>query len=336
MNPKERFIRCLKGQEVDRFPVINPTSVATIESASGLNINLCDVHLDPDKTAALASAGHDLLGFDSAAPYFSVILEAAALGCEIAWGTRTSMPSIKKHAFDDPDQFKMPLDFLDRKPIKTLLEAIRKIKCRYGNNIIIIGKAMGPWTLSYNLHGLQDFLIETVTEPEKVKGFVEKFKEITVAFAAAQIEAGADAIQLSDHVTADLISPATYVDFLLPVHKEIRNRIGDIPIILHVCGKTLDRIKHFSDTGFDLFHIDSNNDLKKARQELKGKMELTGAVNNLILFNGSREEVKEQTLKCLEAGIKFISPECAIPPGVKNENLVEIVNTVDKYCKNTN
>ena len=58
-------------------------------------------------------------------------------------------------------------------------------------------------------------------------------------------------------------------------------------------------------------------------------MQLTGAVNNpeTLLF-GTVEDVFQQTRSLMAAGIRLISPECAIPLQVKNVNLQAIARAV--------
>lgn len=333
LTPKERFFTLLEGKEADRAAVINPTSVATVESCGKLGINLSEVHLDSEKMTALATHSYENLGFDSVMPYFSVIQEAAAFGCGIDWGTGDAMPNQKSVVFTDPEQFKMPDDFLDRLPIKTVVESIAGLRKRLGRGALIIGKVMGPWTLSYQLHGVEDFLVETITEPETVKEFLDRFKKITIAFAAAQFEAGADIITLADHATADLVSPVTYKELLLPVHKEINKYFNDRKFILHCCGNTLDRMHLFAEAGFPVFHFDSKNDIGQSTKA-SGSMMLTGCVNNPeVLLKGTAGDVEKQVEEILAGGIRLVSPECAIPLKVSNANLEAIAQTVRDWGK---
>jgi uroporphyrinogen-III decarboxylase len=83
MTPKERVISAFKGDGFDRIPVINPTSIATSDSMEATGAFFPYVHTDADRMAALAAAGHELTGFDTIAPYFSVQQEAASLGCVV-------------------------------------------------------------------------------------------------------------------------------------------------------------------------------------------------------------------------------------------------------------
>ena len=335
MTSKERVLTAFNREQTDRLPVISPTSVATVESMQITRSAFPDAHTDAQKMAALAAAGHDLLGFDNVAPYFSVHQEAAALGAEITWGSIDSMPALYSHPYNEPDDFVMPLDFHERLPIKTVTDSIHILKEKYKDNVAICGKVMGPWTLSYNLYGAENFLVDLIAEPDKAMGFLQAFKEISIFFALAQIEAGADMLTWADHATGDMVSSATYEEFLLPIHRECMLELKEkmprkVPVILHTCGNTLDRMPLFSQAGFDAFHFDSKNDPLKALEAVNGRMLLTGCVSNVrVLLDGSEEDVKEQVVQIADAGITLISPECAVPCRVKNENLKAIVKTVE-------
>jgi methyltransferase, MtaA/CmuA family len=335
MTSRERVMACFNHEEIDRAAVINPTSVATVENMEITQAWFPDAHMNPDKMAALAAAGHEILGFDTVAPYFSVHQEAAALGCNVDWGKNDAMPTLSGSIINYPDEFKIPKNFLDTKPIKTVLEAIKLLRKRYKSDVAIIGKVMGPWTLSYNLHGVQDFLIETILEPEKVHGFLQAFKKVSLTFAEAQFEAGADIITWADHATGDLISSKGYLEFLFPVHKSITRELKSMgPVILHTCGNTLDRMQYFADTGFSAFHFDSRNDPAKAISIVKDKILLTGCINNpLTLLNGSTQDVRREVYQALHAGIKLISPECAVPCKASNKNLKAIVDSVKEFYR---
>jgi [methyl-Co(III) methanol-specific corrinoid protein]:coenzyme M methyltransferase len=102
------------------------------------------------------------------------------------------MPVERSHPWAEPEQVCIPDDFLSRPSIKAVLDAIRLLRTQYGHTVAVIGKVMGPWTLSYHVHGLQDFLMETLKAPAKVRGFLDRLKEVTVLFGQAQIAAGAD------------------------------------------------------------------------------------------------------------------------------------------------
>ena len=333
MTPRERVLAIFQGQETDRAAVINLTSVLTTDSMEALGLKCPEVHLDAEKMAAAASAAHELCGFDSVMPKFSIVHSAAALGAEIDWRSGDFMPVITKHPISESEQFTMPDDFLDRPETKVVLDAIRLLKKRYGDTVAVTGKVFGPWTTAYNMCGTEKFLMGTILDPDKTRRYLEIFTNVGIKFAEAQFEAGADMILWCDHASGDMCSPSAYAEFLLPVQKRIFQSLFQRsgPVVLHACGKTLDRIKYFAEAGFDAFHFDSLNDTRQALEAVGPNFLLTGGLSNKTLLWGTPSDVEKEVTDLLDAGIRLISPECAIPMKTPNANLAAIRRAVDRY-----
>ena len=318
MTPRDRFLHALARTHVDRPSVGNPTSIATIDLMETTGCCFPEVHNDAETMAELAAAGHDVLGYDTVAPYFSVIQEAAAMGAKIDWGAKDRMPAVRafpdgSYLFQEPERIAIPDDFLDRQPVRAVIDAIRRLKQRYGDRVAIVGKVFGPWTLAYHLFGLDNFLILVIDDPAKLQRILEKLSEIPVLFGRAQIEAGADCLTLGDHLTGDLCRAETYRDFLLPAHQRLRQQLP-CPIVLHTCGYTLDRLDFICQSGFDGFHFDSKNDAKRSVEVAAGRLAMLGNVNNPVsLFEVKSEQIESEVRYALECGVAVVGPECAVP-----------------------
>ncbi len=245
MSPKRRFLTALLGGKPDRLPVGNVVSAATIDQMRAVEAWFPDAHFNPETMSRLAAAGHEILGYDTIMPVFSVTQEAAALGCEVDWGAPDMLPTVRSYPFSQKENFTLPDGWLEAPSIRVVLDALRLLRQRYGDRVVIVGKVMGPWTLSYHLMGMEEFLMATKLDPARARRSLEALKAVSLAFARAQIRAGADIICLADHATGGIVSPLAYRDFLLPLHKEIFAGIGS-PSVLHCCGNTTDRIKYFS------------------------------------------------------------------------------------------
>ena len=324
--PKRRFLSGLfGGRRGDRISVANPTSIVSVELMERTGVFFPDAHLDPDKMAALAAAGYEILGFDSIMPEFSVQQEAEALGCVVDWGSPTMMPDAKTHPAKEIDQLEIPENLTEKPSIRVVLRALELLRKIYGDHVALIGKVMGPWTLSYHMAGVQEFLLWTLTDPDKVRHFLGRLKEVTITFAKAQLQAGADVVVIADHATGDLVSPKTYQDFLLPVHQEINQRIGG-PTILHICGNCSDRLRLFVEAGFDGYHFEWQIDTKMAVEVVNHEMSLIGNIDNKnVLFGGTPEDVYKQARYSIEAGVDILAPECAVPLQTPIANLKAIV-----------
>ena len=221
MTPRTRFLNALGRRPTDCTAVGNPTSVITTDLMDVTGRHFPEAHTRADEMASLSAAGYEILGYDTIAPYFSVQQEAAALGCAVDWGDRDHMPTVRGHPFEKPEDIRIPAGYLDRLPIRTVLDALRMLKQRYGQEVALVGKVMGPWTLAYHLFGIEAFLIGTIDAPGRVAEILERLLDAVVLFGQAQIEAGADCLTLADHLTGDLCRAETYRDFLLPVHQQI-------------------------------------------------------------------------------------------------------------------
>lgn len=332
MNGRERVVAALRRQAVDRTPVCNPTSVATIELMDLADASFPDACRDSELISRLAGTGYTELGFDSVMPVFSVVQESSALGCNIRWEEK-DWPTVvmSEPIWREPEDVRIPPEILSHPDMKCVLDAIRKLRAQFGNEVAIIGKALGPWTLCYHCFGLENFLLMAAEDPDKTRLCLERLKEVTVQFGIAQVEAGADALTLPDHATGDLVGPKYYLRYLRDLHREFVNRIP-APLILHICGRTLDRMEYIAQTGMAAFHFDSRNEPAKSMAVVRGRLALVGSINNPeTLLRRGPAEVSHEVCRNLESGIPLIAPECAVPLQTPIENLKQIPKAVVQW-----
>ncbi len=314
------------GRKGERPPVGNPTSIVCHGLMDAAGVSFPDAHLDSAAMAELALAGHEILGFDTVMPEYSVQQEGAALGCDVDWGDRDRMPDAKNFPFEDFADVTVPQNLLEKPSTKVVLDALSILRRHVGGKVAIVGKVMGPWTLSYHMAGTQNFLLQIgMGEAEKVTKMLRQLMPVTVAFARAQFQAGADIVVLADHATGNLVGPYHYEELLLPIHQEITSQI-DGPLILHVCGNCSDRLELFARSGVDAYHFEWQVDAKTAVETVGSSMSLVGNVNNPeVLYQGTPDDVYQQVRYAVDAGVNIIAPECAIPLSTPLENLKAIV-----------
>ena len=332
MTPRERVMAALAGQPVDRTPCANPTNVATVELMDLVDAPFPAACRDPELAAHLAATGHTELGFDSVMPYFTIIQESSALGCEMQWEDKDNWPTVRmsKPIWSGPEDIRAPAGFLEHPDNVTIIRAVEILRKQFPD-VAVIGKTMGPWTLGYHVFGVEKFLLMAIDDPETTRICLDKLKEFSVIFGQAQIDAGADALCFPDHATGDLVSGEYYRRFLKDIHIEMAERL-QVPLILHICGKTLDRMPYISETGMASFHFDSKNDPQAAMEAVDGKITLVGNINNPeTLYARGPEEVRAEVFRCLDAGVQMVAPECAVPLATKLENLMEIPRAVKAW-----
>ena len=335
MTSRRRVLAALRREPVDRTPVCNPTSVATVELMDLVDAPFPDANRQPERMARLAATGYTELGFDSIMPVFTIIQESSAIGCMIQWEQKDNWPTVKMREpiFAKPEDIRLPANWLQHPDVQCVIEAIRILRREYGNEVAIIGKTMGPWSLGYHCFGVEPFLLQSLDDAGKTKECLDKLKTVTIEFGLAQIEAGADALTLPDHATGDLVSGEYYQRYLRDLHIEFAERLP-VPLILHICGRTLDRMEYIAQTGMAAFHYDSKNDPAEAMGVMKNRTALVGNINNPeTLFSKGPEEVRREVYKNLDAGVQLVGPECAIPLQTSLENLKEIPRAVRDWHK---
>ncbi|MBN4064182.1 MtaA/CmuA family methyltransferase [Dehalococcoides mccartyi] len=333
MTSKERVMAALAGAPVDRPPVCTPTNVATVELMDLVDAPFPDANRDPEMNARLAATAYTELGFDTIAPYFSIIQESSALGCDMQWEQKDNWPTVRMSnpIWKSSSDVKIPANFLEHPDAKAITDSIRILKQEYGDEVAIVGKTMGPWTLAYHVFGVEPFLLGTVDDPDETMKSLEALKEITILYGQAQIDAGADVLTVPDHATGDLVSGEYYRRFLLEMHQEIEQELS-VPLMLHICGSTVDRMPYIAETGMAAFHFDSKNDPVEAMAAVDGKIRLVGNINNpTTLYARGPEEVRAEVYAALDAGVQLIAPECAIPLKTKLENLLEIPAAIEDW-----
>jgi uroporphyrinogen decarboxylase len=108
-----------------------------------------------------------------------------------------------------------------RESVRYTLDAVRLARRELAGRLPLIGFAGAPFTLaSYAVEGggSRDYRrtkLLMYREPAAWRALMEKLADLVAAYAIAQIEAGADAVQIFDS-WAGALSPGDYAEYVLP------------------------------------------------------------------------------------------------------------------------
>ena len=268
------------------------TSIACQELMERTGAWFPEAHLDAEKMAALAH-GRPHAAWDStwSMPLFSVCHEAAAMGCNVNWGGPDAMPESGKPIFHEPDDIRIPADLLHAARLRGAAGGHRAVEKAAGRRRGGLRQGVGQLDPGYHYFGVENFLIGTLDDPDATRRILDRLLPVTLQFAQAQIDAGADCILLADHATRDLCSPRMYRDFLLPLHRRLAAEIK-APVILHICGNTADRIGMVAQTGLSCFHWDTKTGTPDEVRALAGpRLALMGGISNFTLLRGTPEVI---------------------------------------------
>src|SRR5262249_51228373 len=143
-----------------------------------------------------------------------------------------------------------------------VMEIIRTLKRELNGRVPLIGFAGAPWTLAaYMIEGggsksYSEIKRMMYREPATVHALLDKIADTIILYLNAQIEAGADIVQLFDSWAGEL-SPGDYEQFALPYEQKVLASIDRrrAPAILFINGVgTL--LEKMSTSGADVLSID--------------------------------------------------------------------------------
>ena len=332
MTPAERVKAALTGNDFDVYPVISPLTIANIDAMEMARVFYPSVYSNAMEMAELASTGHDYFGFDSVSPYFSIHMEAAALGAKVDWKNDYSVPELVKKPLNSLDDFEIPQSFLQRPEFQNILKACEILRSKYKGRVPIIGKVAGPWTLLFLIYGIENMVLDTILEPEKIKKILDEIVLIPMKFAEAQFNAGADIVFWVDLIDSIQVSRTIYDEFLMPLHKKVASSLQTIgPLILGIPNNVMDRFNSIVTTGFKVLYMSSKNDISAIIKAAKTEIAITGCINvPIILYQGSPEIIQAEVEATIKRGVRLIAPEHVLPVTVPTKNLKCLVESAHR------
>jgi uroporphyrinogen decarboxylase len=205
------------------------------------------------------------------------------------------------------------------------LEAIRALREQVGGEVPVMGWVEGALAESADLRGVIRLLTDLYDQPEWLTELLETIVEVEIAFARAQVEAGADIIGLGDAV-ASQISPAMYRRFALPYEQRIFAAVKDCGAVprLHICGNTSRIMADMVESGAEIIDVDWMVDIQAAAQVFGERAALCGNFDPVaVMLQGTPGQVATATRDCLARGGPryFSAAGCEIPDGTPYANL---------------
>ena len=124
-----------------------------------------------------------------------------------------------------------------------------------------------------------------------VRALLDHLADGVVAYLAAQVEAGAQALQLFD-TWAGLLSRADYEVWIQPLHRRIAQGLSglDAPLILYVKNGS-HVVDLMAETGFDVISLDWRVSLARAAREVGDRVSLQGNLDPCALA-APKEEIR--------------------------------------------
>jgi MtaA/CmuA family methyltransferase len=324
MNPSQRVSARLRGEPVDRPPNFD----IFMQFAShyiGQPLNryyqhyrvLCDANFAVQEAFDL-----DILQAISD-PY----REAADCGLDVSF-PEDSLPISHGPLLADPADLARlrPPTPEDGPRMSDRLAAVRLFREAAGGHVPVMGWVEGALAEAADLRGVANLLTDLIDRPEWVAELLEVCVELEIAFARAQVAAGADIIGLGDAI-ASQVSPRLYRQFALPYEKRIVAALHEMGALarLHICGNTTRILSDMAETGADIIDIDWMVDMGRAAEAFGDRAAACGNQDPVaVMLRGTPEDVRATVRACMAVGgpRSFSAAGCEIPDETPHANLL--------------
>lgn len=329
LSPLERVQRRLAGLPVDRAPNFD------IIMAFGVHFigeKLSHYYLDYRVLARMNLAVQEAFELDLLQAISDPYREACDLGLEVEF-PEDGLPLRRRPLIGEPEDLRK-LRFVkpeEGRRMSGRLEGIRLMKEQAGGRLPVMGWVEGALAEANDLRGDAALLTDLYDRPEWVHELLERCVEVEIAFARAQIEAGAAIIGLGDAI-ASQISPRMYRQFALPCEQRIFAAVHEMGALarLHICGDTSRILPDMAESGADIIDADWMVDYAKAAevfsQHCPGSLPpaVCGNFDPVqVMYRGTPAEVRQAVWANLASGGPrcFSAAGCEIPDGTPSENL---------------
>ena len=273
------------------------------------------------------------VGFDASILFADILLIPEALGQKL-WFETGEGPRL------DPVSSAATLSLKNiRSHLEPVIETVSRLSHSLPTETTLIGFAGAPWTVaSYMVagRGTPDqaparHLAETA--PDDFQSIIDILVEASIEYLTAQVEAGAEVLQLFESWAASLKGPAFERWCIAPVAaiiKGLRTRGIDVPIIGFPRAADWDMADYVARTGCQILGLDTSADRKMIMSGLSEDIVLQGNLDPQILVRGGAE-MREAVAAILQdfADRKFIfNLGHGIVPQTPPEHVAELVSLV--------
>jgi len=298
MTPAERHGTAMSHREADRVPFLLP---AVLQGAREVGLGLREYLARPDDAAEgqwriRAKYGNDVLvGFLYGA------VEVEAWGGEVVYRD-DGPPNSGAPVLSGPDAIARlePPRLEDAARLQKVLRLIRLLKERAGNAIPVMGSVISPFSLPVIQMGFDAYLVLMHEQPAALERLLRINEEFCVAWANAQLEAGASAIGYADPVSSPTIIPRDlYLRTGFPVARRTLARIRGPVATAFASGRCLAILADVAQTGTVGVGVSALEDLAAAKAVCRGRLTVMGNLNALEMRRWTPAQAERKVKEAL-------------------------------------
>lgn len=335
MTSMQRTLTALGQQEPDRVPLFLLT---TLHGAKEMRLTIEDYFSRPEYVVEGEMRLHKKYRSDCLYPFFYAALETEAWGGETIFlpdgPPLCGAPFIR--SAKDIDHLKTPS--VEGAPgLNRVLETITALKNEVADTVPIIGVAISPFSLPVMQMGFHSYIELMYEDPQRFARLMQLNEAFTVAWANAQLAAGATAICYFDPVSSPTSIPR---ELYLRTGQQVAKRtIAQIkgPTATHMAsGRCLSILTDIADTGTAVVGVSALEDLAELKRSGGRRVSLLGNLNGIEMRRWTPEQAEHEVKRAIAkagrgGGFILADNHGEIPWQVPHEVLLAIADAVEHW-----
>jgi uroporphyrinogen decarboxylase len=335
MTPLQRVLTAIGQQEPDRVPMF---LLLTMHGAKELGMSIEDYFSSADALVEGQVRMQKKYQNDCFYNFFYASIETEAFGGETIFspeGPPNAAAPVIRQA-DDIRRLRVP-DLSQARGIQRVLSAHRQLKQHAGDAIPIIGVVMSPFSLPVMQMGFEAYLDLIYEEPELFAQLMAVNEAFCVAWANAQLEAGATAICFFDPVSSSsMVTPEQYRQISQPIARRTIAQINGPTATHFASGRCLPIVDDVAETGTAIIGVSADEDLAALKETANRRLCLLGNLNGIEMRRWSAKDAEMAVKQVIAAsgrggGLILADNHGEIPFQVAEETLLAISAAVQAW-----
>jgi uroporphyrinogen decarboxylase len=336
--PESRFVRACRAQPVDRTPVWFMRQAGRYMAeyrAVRKQYSLIEICKKPQVAAEVTITAAEILGVDAAIIFADLLLPLEVMGLPFHFAAGEG-PVIARPVREMADVHRLRID--RAADLGYVAEAVRLVCQHFGARLPVIGFCGAPFTLaSYMIEGGGSrTYVHTkkmmYSSPAAWDELMRKLVEVVSTYAAEQVGAGADAIQVFDSWVGCL-SVEDYRRYVLPSTTDLVKLLQKTGVpVIYFGTDSATLLPSMKETGAEVIGLDWRIPLDEGWRNLGFAGAVQGNLDPVLLF-ADWKELKARAQDILRRAARRPGHIFNLGHGILPETPVENVKALAKLVR---
>jgi uroporphyrinogen decarboxylase len=335
MTSAQRLGTAMSHREPDRVPFLLPS---VLQGAREVGLSIKEYFKHADLVAEGQWRIREKFGHDALVGFMYGAVEVEAWGGEVIFRD-DGPPNAGEPIVKDPDDIDrlQPPRIGDSPCLLKVLRLIRLLKERAGPDVPVMGSVISPFSLPVMQLGFENYLILLHDHPERAEQLLRVNEEFCVAWANAQLDAGAGAIGFADPVSSPTIVPRDmYLKTGFVSARRTIARIHGAVATSFASARCLPIIEDVIRTGSVGVGVSVMEDLAEIKAACRGRLTVMGNLNAIEMHRWTSVEAQAKVKEAIAkagpgGGFVLTDNHGEIPWQVPDDVLFAIADAVREW-----